>query len=53
MRIGNLLRQEQTVTRKSASRIIIWVGELSWDPEARIGGDGQRDLVLLQVFLSE
>jgi len=41
------------VTRNSANRIRVWVGELSWSSQAGIGGDGQRDLVSLQVFLSE
>ena len=53
MRIGNLFRQEQAVTRNSLVWIKVWVGELSRSPETWVSGESQRYLVLLQVFLSE
>jgi|SRR5882757_5112687 len=53
VRIGNLLRQEQTMTRNGANWIRMGVGKSSRDPEAGVGSDSQGDLVPLQVFLSE
>ena len=53
VRISNLLWQEQTVTRDSVARVIVWVGELPRSPEAWISSESQGYLVRLQILPCE
>ena len=48
MRIGDLLREKQTVAGDGLSRIVIRYGESSRDPQARKGSERHGNLIALQ-----
>jgi hypothetical protein len=53
MWIGDLLREKQAVAGDGLSRIVIWYGESSGDPQAREGSECHENLITLQFRTSQ
>jgi hypothetical protein len=49
MRIRDLLGEKQTMAGDGLGRIVVRLGELSWDAKSWEGSQGDRDLVGFQI----